>query len=163
MEHLTELVEQLKKDIATAVAEKLRPLLSQSEVPAETELDPFRLYTVAEAADILGLDRATMYEIPEAELPRCNVGPARGATRWMGADLLAYARGASQATFIQRAASHWRQEGEKKGSVGTPARGARSAPRAGVSARLGRLARRRPDVENARRATTRRAPDYFPN
>ena len=95
MEQLTAIIEQLKKDVATAVAEKLRPLLSQSEVPAETELDPFRLYTVAEAADILGLDRATMYEIPEAELPRCNVGPARGATRWMGADLLAYARGAA--------------------------------------------------------------------
>lgn len=93
MEQLTAIIEQLKKDIATAVAEKLRPLLSQS-VPAETELDPFRLYTAAEAADILGLDRATMYEIPDAELPRCNVGPARGATRWMGADLLAYARGA---------------------------------------------------------------------
>jgi hypothetical protein len=94
MKHLTKLIEQLADDIATAVAEKLRPLLSRAEVPAETELDPFRLYTAAEAADVLGLDRATMYEIPEAELPRCNVGPARGATRWMGADLLAYARGA---------------------------------------------------------------------
>jgi hypothetical protein len=94
MEQLTAIIEQLKKDVATAVAEKLRPLLSRPEVPAETELDPFRLYTAAEAADVLGLDRATMYEIPEAELPRCNVGPARGATRWMGADLLAYARGA---------------------------------------------------------------------
>jgi hypothetical protein len=94
MEQLTAIIEQLKKDIATAVAEKLRPLLSRAEAPAETELDPFRLYTAAEAADVLGLDRATMYEIPEAELSRCNVGPARGATRWMGADLLAHARGA---------------------------------------------------------------------
>ena len=69
MEHLTELVEQLKEDIATAVAEKLRPLLSRPEALAETELDPFRLYTAAEAADVLGLDRATVEELGGEYVP----------------------------------------------------------------------------------------------
>jgi len=86
----TDMMEQLRDEILEGV----RSIVGELRTGAsESELDPFALYTAQEAADILGLDRATMYEIPEAELPRCEIGPARGATRWMGADLLAYMKG----------------------------------------------------------------------
>lgn len=92
---LAALFAQLKDHIERTVHAAVETALGQHEVgrSPETELDPFHLYTAREAADVLGLDRATMYDIPEEELPRCRVGPARGSTRWMGADLLAYARG----------------------------------------------------------------------
>jgi len=88
-----DLFEQLRDEILEGVESLLEGALSRRQAKDTTELDPFELYTAEEAATILGLDRATMYDIPETELPRCEVGPARGATRWMGADLLAYARG----------------------------------------------------------------------
>jgi hypothetical protein len=88
---LTQMMESFRDEVLEGVRSIVR---SEEARPAPTDgsLDPFRLYTAREAADVLGLDRATMYDIPESELPRCRVGPARGSTRWMGADLLAYAR-----------------------------------------------------------------------
>lgn len=88
----TDMMEQLRDEILEGVCDIIGQLRVQPDA-SSSELDPFALYTAQEAADILGLDRATMYEIPETELPRCEIGPARGATRWMGADLLAYSRG----------------------------------------------------------------------
>jgi hypothetical protein len=88
----TDMLEDLRDEILEGVRSIVRSALEQPSTD-DSGLDPFQLYTAQEAADVLGLDRATMYEIPEAELPRCDVGPARGATRWMGADLLAYSRG----------------------------------------------------------------------
>jgi len=87
-----DMLEQLRDEIL----EGMRSVVRSEEAKPDGDasgLDPFALYTAEEAADVLGLDRATMYEIPETELPRCDVGPARGATRWMGADLLAYMKG----------------------------------------------------------------------
>lgn len=85
------MMEELRDEILGGV----RRILQQesTEATAESELDPYELYGSREAADYLGIDRSTLYDIPEADLPRCRVGPARGSTRWMGADLLAYARG----------------------------------------------------------------------
>lgn len=56
---------------------------------------PSRLYTQPQAAALLGFGHRpkTLSEIPEADLPRCKVGPARGSVRYLGADLLAYAKG----------------------------------------------------------------------
>jgi hypothetical protein len=88
----TDMLEDLRDEILEGVRSIVQSALRRPSTD-DSGLDPFQLYTVQEAADVLGLDRATMYEIPEAELPRCDVGPARGATRWMGADLLAYSRG----------------------------------------------------------------------
>jgi len=88
----TDMLEDLRDEILEGVRSIVQSALHQPSTD-DSGLDPFQLYTAQEAADVLGLDRATMYEIPEAELPRCDVGPARGATRWMGADLLAYSRG----------------------------------------------------------------------
>lgn len=92
---LTAFVSELKTRIESTVHAAVKDALGKHEIEnsPETEFDPWRLYKAEEAADVLGLDRATMYDIPETELPRCRVGPARGSTRWMGADLLAYARG----------------------------------------------------------------------
>lgn len=88
----TDMLEDLRDEILEGVRSIVRSALEQPSTD-DSGLDPFQLYTAQEASEVLGLDRATMYEIPEAELPRCDVGPARGATRWMGADLLAYSRG----------------------------------------------------------------------
>jgi hypothetical protein len=53
--------------------------------------DLWRAHTVEEAAAFLGLKRTnTLYEIPEAELPRCRVGPTRSAVRYFGLDLFCY-------------------------------------------------------------------------
>ena len=50
-----------------------------------------KLFTAAEAADVLGFRRRnTVYEIPERDLPRTRVGPRRGRTMFRGEDLLAY-------------------------------------------------------------------------
>lgn len=58
------------------------------------ELKPDAFYTVKEAALLLRFSRVdSIYEIPEAALPRCRVGPSRGSVRFYGADLLAYAKG----------------------------------------------------------------------
>jgi hypothetical protein len=82
---------ELRDEILSGV----RDLLKEQRVQGaeSSELDPFELYESTGAAEFLGIDRSTLYDIPETELPRCRVGPARGSTRWMGADLLAYARG----------------------------------------------------------------------
>ena len=88
----TDMLEDLRDEILEGVRSIVQSALRRPSTD-DSGLDPFQLHTAQEAADVLGLDRATMYEIPEAELPRCDVGPARGATRWMGADLLAYSRG----------------------------------------------------------------------
>lgn len=88
--------DQLKNEIGEVVSACIKDALGENEIRNafdDTDFDPWKLYKVREAADILGLDCVTMYDIPETELPRCRVGPARGSTRWMGADLLAYARG----------------------------------------------------------------------
>lgn len=56
---------------------------------------PFRAYTAREAAALLGFSKwQTIYDIPENELPKCLVGPARKSIRYFGADLLAYLKGA---------------------------------------------------------------------
>jgi hypothetical protein len=86
------MLEDLRDEILEGVRSIVQAALHRPSTD-DSGLDPFQLYTAQEAADVLGLDRATMYEIPEAELPRCDVGPSRGATRWMGADLLAYMKG----------------------------------------------------------------------
>lgn len=88
----TDMMEQLRDEILAGVEEMIQGLQSR---PAreESRLDPFELYDAQEASAFLDLDRSTLYDIPESDLPRCRVGPARGSTRWMGADLLAYARG----------------------------------------------------------------------
>lgn len=87
----TNMMAELRDEILNGV----RDILQQESTKAteESELDPYELYRSKEAAEFLGIDRSTLYDIPEADLPRCRIGPARGATRWMGADLLAYARG----------------------------------------------------------------------
>jgi len=96
-----DMMESLRDEILDGVESLIEAAVSRGQSREVTELDPFELYTASEAADLLGLDRATMYEIPESELPRCQVGPARGATRWMGADLLAYARGLDPLDYQQ--------------------------------------------------------------
>jgi hypothetical protein len=82
---------ELRDEILSGVQD----LLKEQRVrgAGSSDLDPFELYDSTGAAEFLGIDRSTLYDIPETELPRCRVGPARGSTRWMGADLLAYARG----------------------------------------------------------------------
>jgi len=58
--------------------------------------DLWKSYAAGEAAEILGLKRrGSIYEIPEAELPRSRVGPARGSTTFLGLDLLVYMKGLS--------------------------------------------------------------------
>ncbi|MEM6327830.1 MAG: hypothetical protein AAF791_11990 [Bacteroidota bacterium] len=61
---------------------------------AHRRIDPDVLYTAPEANARLGFgERLTIYEIPETDLPKCRVGAGRGSVRYLGADLLAYARG----------------------------------------------------------------------
>ncbi len=64
------------------------------DTPAPTTINPSALYTAKEAAAWLRMSNyRAIYEISEAELPQCRVGPKRGRIRYMGADLLCYARG----------------------------------------------------------------------
>lgn len=88
----TNMMEQFRDEILSGIEDLLGQHAGRPGVD-ESNLDPFELYSTSEAADFLGLDRSTLYDIPESDLPRCRVGPARGSTRWMGADLLAYSRG----------------------------------------------------------------------
>lgn len=73
-----------------------RPDGAREAAPDALAIEPTRLYSAKEAAALLGFSskRDTMSEIPETDLPRCRVGPARGGVRYLGADLLAYAKGA---------------------------------------------------------------------
>jgi hypothetical protein len=65
-------------------------------------IEPWRLYTARQAAELLGLDYyKSVYEIPEADLPRCWIGPNRGSLRFMGADLLCYAKGLPAVDFAR--------------------------------------------------------------
>lgn len=83
--------EMMARALAKALAERERD--KPPAVPARP-IDPDTLYTPAEAATLLGLRRTkSMSEIPTTDLPKCKVGPARGSVRYLGADLLAYARG----------------------------------------------------------------------
>ena len=98
MSELDALLDALQERIAGGVEESVRSAvaeeLARTQLAAgEADFDLWRLYRAREAADILGLDRTTMYDIPESDLPRCRVGPARGSVRWLGADLLAYVKG----------------------------------------------------------------------
>ena len=76
------------------------PVLSSATAPGLVEtapnaddLRPTGLYTVREAAAWLRISNfKAVYEIAESELPRCRVGPNRGRIRFLGADLLCYAR-----------------------------------------------------------------------
>jgi len=88
----TDMMEQLRDEILEGVEALIADVKARGG-REDSELDPFELYPAPEAAAFLSIDRSTLYDIPEGDLPRCRVGPARGATRWMGADLLAYSRG----------------------------------------------------------------------
>lgn len=102
--------------IPLAVAEHYAPLLAllgamidrrgatpapphPTEATSGLAIESGRLYTPEEAARLLGFGTPeeprtkTLYDIPEADLPKCRVGPARGAVRYFGADLIAYAKG----------------------------------------------------------------------
>ena len=89
--------EALRQLVADQVAEGVRRALdvTQSDAQAdELAIAPGRLYTAAEASALLRYNRsATIYEIPATDLPRCKIGPSRGSLRFLGADLLAYAKG----------------------------------------------------------------------
>lgn len=99
---IVEIADRAGVDLDTA--EHFAPLLAllaavqpPPVVPPETlaaaGFDLWRGYTAAEAGTILGIKRTgTLYEIPEAELPRVRVGPARNAVRFFGVDLLCYMR-----------------------------------------------------------------------
>lgn len=56
-------------------------------------INPDRLYTVPQVAEILDLHPNTVYSIPEQLLRRTRVGPRRGRTKVRGRDLLAYLDG----------------------------------------------------------------------
>lgn len=91
--------EDLRELVAEACAVAVRDALAGAELgpssPSETAIELQRLYPAEHANRLLGFSpkRMTIYDIPEADLPRCRVGPSRGATRFLGADLLAYAKG----------------------------------------------------------------------
>lgn len=92
--------EDLRAMLAEACADAVRAALGDvapASAPAGRDaraIVPDRLYSAEEANALLGFgDRLTIYEIPEHDLPKCRVGPKRGATRYLGANLLAYALG----------------------------------------------------------------------
>lgn len=92
--------EDLRQLVASAFADAIRTAAIASDVTEgptdELAIAPGRLYSASEANALLGFDRMTIYEIPEADLPRCKIGPSRGSLRFLGADLLAYAKGLPQ-------------------------------------------------------------------
>jgi len=107
-EAMDDLFRRLTSEVAGELAGEIRTVLrevlveqSVSAAVGDAEFDLWRLYTAREAADILGLDRSTIYDIPEHDLPRCRVGPSRGSTRFMGADLLAYMKGLEPVDYEQ--------------------------------------------------------------
>lgn len=57
-------------------------------------IKPFRLYLPEEVCDFLRLkDKASVYNIPETELPRQRIGPNRGSIRYYGLHILQYVQG----------------------------------------------------------------------
>lgn len=48
------------------------------------------MLTAADVADLLGLKPRTVYDIPEADLPRYRMGKGGGAVRFAPADVEAY-------------------------------------------------------------------------
>lgn len=69
------------------------PRSADVQLAAPSAFEPWRAYTAKEAAEFLGLARTdSVYEIPEVELPRVRVGPNRGSVRFLGADLVCYAK-----------------------------------------------------------------------
>lgn len=90
--------DQLTSLVRDAVAAALAAAPPATAGTDPRAVHPDRIYTAEEANDLLGFgrtksERMTIYDIPEEELPRCRVGPKRGASRFLGADLVAYARG----------------------------------------------------------------------
>lgn len=88
-------VDELRDLIAGAVEQGVRQAGQTSPSSDPLAIHPDRLYTRPEAAALLGFGHRpnTLTEIPEADLPRCKVGPSRGSVRYLGADLVAYAKG----------------------------------------------------------------------
>jgi hypothetical protein len=59
-----------------------------TEIPES--IHPQRIYTAEVVAHYAGLDRDTVYSIPEKHLPKRRLGPRRGRVGYLGADLLRY-------------------------------------------------------------------------
>ena len=87
---LTAYVEQVKEDIIAGVVERLRQTTPSPPLDlAALGLDPLRAYSAKEVAEMLGISRvASVYEIPEDELPRVRrIGSAVG---FLGINVLCY-------------------------------------------------------------------------
>lgn len=56
----------------------------------KTRWAPFRYYDAKDLAEAWSLRRPSVYQIPEAELPKRRVGPKRGSIVYLGADIIAY-------------------------------------------------------------------------
>jgi hypothetical protein len=57
------------------------------------DIRPMALYDARDVAEVLGIDRDSVYEIPEDVLARVRVGPRRGRTRFYGWAITAYLAG----------------------------------------------------------------------
>ena len=89
---LTAYVEQVKEDIIAGVVERLQQAVPTPSAPLDLSamgLDPLRAYSAKEVAEMLGTSRvASVYEIPEDELPRVRrIGSAVG---FLGINVLCY-------------------------------------------------------------------------
>lgn len=129
-------VAQIVEDAtARGVLEGLRRADAASPSADDRAIVPDRLYTPDEVARIFGFGTPdaprtkSVYEIPEAELPKLRIGAARGAVRYLGADLLSYARGlpprdteADLDAARQRLTDRLARPGPVTGAVGTPGR-----------------------------------------
>ncbi len=84
-------VDRVKEEIIDGVVARLQPLHSEPDL-ASLGLDPLRAYSAKEVAELLGTRRlASIYEIPEDELPRVRrIGRAVG---FLGINVLCYMHG----------------------------------------------------------------------
>lgn len=58
---------------------------------------PFRYYDAKDLSAAWGMSRPSVYQIPEAELPKRRVGPKRGLIVYLGADIIAYENNSANA------------------------------------------------------------------
>lgn len=82
----------LLEELASNVAQKISGM--HVAVPSmASKLDPWKAYTVKEAAEILGLTPAAVYAIPDERLQRVYTGSAGTTVRFMGIHLLYHLAG----------------------------------------------------------------------
>lgn len=120
-------------DLAGAIAERVQRRLEHARAAGPTlssvlteAISPTKLYTVREAALVMGISEKQVRDIPPEELPRRHVGQAGTGVRFLGLFLIAYLIGANcselrrslvesaRSAYVRRAATPMQRGGKTR-------------------------------------------------